>query len=295
MRTLRVLITLLAFVAAGCASTRPASPSNPSWTSCPANPNGDAAALTLPDLSADFRAVTAIICAQDSQKRPDGGTDLVAVEDRADDIADLLTALRLPDEPRTDMPCQSILITGPWLALLDEQGRWVRPGFPTTACGTPKPQVLEAIDGLTRSRVSTRVVAEIESAGAAKSGCSQTWSDMIAATGADAVDGEMRPLTRDRALPQLCVYRVPASEQGNGKPAGDFESGRRLRPAEWAAVKRHLASAGPATACRMPAGRFALLSGNIYVELDSCRRVMAPANSGNTLRQAPDALVTLLS
>jgi hypothetical protein len=68
---------------------------------------------------------------------------------------------------------------------------------------------------------------------------------------------------------------------------------------QWAAIKREIRAARSAAACTTPANRFALLptdSGDVYVELDGCKRIMAPTASGReTLRQASPALLALLA
>jgi hypothetical protein len=273
---------------------------HPAWASCPADGLGGDEALTLPLLDDSFRPVRAVVCGSGSQKRPDGGTDAVAVEDRADDIAALLAALRLPDEPRTDGPCAAVGFAGPWLALLDEQGRWIRPGLPVTECEWPRPELRAAVDDLTLSRVDTRVLQETESAEAAAADCSQQAADMVWATAeyADVADAR---LAGDDAPVRLCVYVVPERLRGDVKPVGDFESGGPLPAQRWTAVRRHLAAAAPATACGTPASRFALLFAvgmQAYVELDGCRRALVPAvgptPAAYTVRQAPTAVVTLL-
>lgn len=53
-------------------------------------------------LDEKFQPVAAIICRSDSEPHPGGGSDLVAVEERADDITALVAALRLPDQSVRD-------------------------------------------------------------------------------------------------------------------------------------------------------------------------------------------------
>jgi hypothetical protein len=81
-------------------------------------------------LDVDFAAVAAIVCGGDTQDRPDGSQYSTATEDRAGDVAKLVAALRLPDEPRTQRLRTHEYFTVPWFVLLDVQGRWVRPGVP---------------------------------------------------------------------------------------------------------------------------------------------------------------------
>ncbi|MGK5742389.1 hypothetical protein [Micromonospora sp. URMC 103] len=322
---------LLCLVLTGCATA--ADPPGPGlrehgpprvedrWTSCAdagaetrgaAPPTGtgatvlplltDTGASTLPLLDDTFTPVAAVLCGQQPTPRPGGGTDLVAIERRADEVTELAEALRLPDEARAAGPCTADMVVPPWLALLDERGRWLRPGIPRDGCGKPRPEVREALDRLRPTIVGTRRLAEIESAEAAAAGCVQRWADMIAvhtATGSPAPPGPAR-IAPGAAL-RLCVYRVPSSERGSAKPAGEFAYGRVLSHGENDAVIRTLAATGPATRCTTPAGRFALLrptggtGTDVYAELDGCLRVLVvPPSGAPTLGRADPALAALL-
>src|SRR5215467_14638832 len=132
----------------------------PRWTSCaadapPPSPGGGLDALNLPRLGGDFTPRAVVICAEQVDQRADGGTDLVAAESRADDITGLVAALRLPDSRPTTGACTADLPTVPWFALLDAQGRWVRPGVPMDACDKVRIEVRDALAGLRLTRVST--------------------------------------------------------------------------------------------------------------------------------------------
>jgi hypothetical protein len=101
---------------------------------------------------------------------------------------------------------------------------------------------------------------------------------------------------------RLCRYRVPASEQRSGKPAGQFVAGGILAKRRWTAIATAVRAAGPARRCATPAGEFALLrhaddtGGELYVELDGCRRIMWQRPDGPpSLAQADDALIALLT
>jgi hypothetical protein len=311
-----LVVTAVLATVAGCAGEpgAPAPPAGqlkiePAWTSCaaeaptpsesgrpdPADP------LTLPRLAADFRPVAAVVCATDQLRRPDGGADLAATESRADDVTALVAALRLPDEPPTDgVVCTMDRPLIPFFVLLDEQGRWVRPGVPRDGCGKYRGEVREAMYGLRLTRVSARPFEEVLSPEAAAAGCSQRWSDMVWAAESSSQQPAVIPPGFDGPVrPQLCAYRVPAEQQGTGKPAGDFVSGRYLSDEQWAGTQREIESAAAAGPCTTPANRFAVLhiaAGQIYVELDGCRRVLAQAADGSpTLRRASPALLALLA
>lgn len=112
----------------------------PRWTSCAAEApdppgTGGVDALALPRLGDGFTPTAGIVCREEVQRRADGGADRVATESRADEVAALVALLRLPGEPPTDGPCTADLRTVPWFVLLDDQGRWIRPGVPKDSCG----------------------------------------------------------------------------------------------------------------------------------------------------------------
>jgi hypothetical protein len=281
----------------------------PSWTSCAVEaPDsfrfGGAEATLLPRLGDSFVATAAIVCAAHPERRADGGEDLVAAESRADDVAALAAALRLPDEPLTNGACTMDLPNVAWFSLLDAGGRWIRPGLPTDRCGKIRIEVRNAVAALTLIRISSRTVSEIESAEAAASGCGQAWADMIAVETAQNSSPRgttfAYPLAAARQI-RLCAYRVPTSEQGSAKPAGTFVYGGVLTPDRRTSIEKSLVANRPVRVCSTPAGRFALLrsvdsiGGEVYLELDGCQRIMATAVNGPAaLAQADAALVKLL-
>jgi hypothetical protein len=311
-----VLVVVVAGLA-GCAGRSGGDNNTPSdpptghdrWTSCAAvasagqggRPGADATALAR--LSEEFRPASVVVCDVHPQPTGRGGEDLVEVEGRAQEIAVLLTALRLPDQPRTRGACTAELPVVPWFALLDTDGRWVRPGVPVDACGKIRVEVRDAVRALALSTVATRKLGEITSDQAAAAGCSQTWADMM------SVELRLNPNARPgpgaipwvgAAVLRLCVYRVPLREQGSDKPAGDFEYGGVLDRQRRAAVEKSLLAAGPARTCSTPASRFALLladdrGGPVYVELDGCQRIMIDVpRSAVVLAQADAILINLL-
>ena len=286
---------------------------HPEWRSCDVAappekvvPDSGGDAFVLPRLGEGdgFVPVAAVICATAPEKRPDGGTDMVAIEERATDIAALVEALRLPDQRATDGMCDLSLVLPPWLALVDAGGRWIRPGVPFDVCGKPRIEVREATEALAMKRVSTRSLREIESAGAAATGCGQGWADMVWVM---TQDGSVTPGPVDELRVwaeelRVCVFAVPDDQKRSAKPAGDFVSGGELASARRDAVERALLAAGPAAPCDIPAERFALVSrpdhthGEIYVELDGCRRILVyPVDTKPVLAQGDAALAALLA
>ncbi|MEH1017032.1 hypothetical protein V6U90_28530 [Micromonospora sp. CPCC 206060] len=260
---------------------------------------------TLPRLGTDFAATVAIHCRLEPKRRADRGQDLVLTEGRATDLTTLLAALRLPDERLTTDACTLEMPPVPNLLLLDPQGRWIRPGLPVDGCGRPRAEVREAVRDLRLITVTEKVVRELESSGAAVSGCGQEWSDMVATETGDPISlarpGRVSiPFTRTAPL-RLCVFRVPGEQQGTSKPAGTFEYGLILPQHRREPVEQTLTALPPARQCTGTADRFAVLrtvdgtGGEVYVELDHCRRVLTTPSSGPpTLAQADNTLVGLL-
>jgi hypothetical protein len=258
-------------------------------------------ALTLPLLGDGFQPVSAVVCREGIRQRPGGGTELTAEEARADDLTAVLPTLRLPDESATAEVCTMDLPGVPWLALLDRDGRWIRPGVPVDACGKPRMEFRAAYEKLATTTVKSRVVQQVESDEAASSGCSQTWADMAWALGGaeDRHETSLAPLPEETNV-RRCVYDVPASEQGSGKPAGDFRAGGPLPATGWTAIRDEIKKAAPSTAtCGTPASSFAVLhlesGGTVYIEADGCRRILIePANGPSVYRQSNAHLTTLV-
>jgi len=272
-----------------------------------------ASATALPRLGEDFVAVAAVLCLMHPERRPDGGKDLVAIENRATDVAGVVAALHLPDAQRTSGDCLAMAYPGvEWFALLDADGRWVRTRVPVDECGQSRGEVVAALAALSLTVVSRRTVGEIESTSAAASGrvaagagCGQTWADMVSVVTMARLPARRGvfayPFATSREV-RRCAYRVPASEQRSDKPAGTFEFGGILRPDSRKSIEAALAHLPPERACATPAGRFAVLQagdsrgGEVYVEMDGCRRVMVTSiNARVAIAQASDTLIELLA
>ncbi|GIF22474.1 hypothetical protein BJ973_002799 [Actinoplanes tereljensis] len=295
-----IVLLVVALLAGGCAGQAADGGESPvvqpRWESCAAvTPEEGTEGLALPKLDDSFVPVSAVICRTVPVRRPSGGEDMVAAEDKAGDIAGLLATLRLPDEKPTNGACTADLVLVPYLVLLDADGRWIRPGVPVDACRKPRIEFRDALGQLKTERVSGRVVLELESDEAAASGCGQAWADMVWVIGENGGgNASLAPLAPENAEVRRCVYRVPAKEQGGAKPAGEFETGGKLPAGTWAAVRRELTNAAPAGRCTTPASRFAVLTtpaGEVYVEGDGCRRALLGETA---LRTATPALEKLL-
>lgn len=102
-------------------------------------------AFTLPLLDDGFAAVSVIVCAEGPREKPDGTLERVVEETRTEPPAALLAALRLPDEDQgVEGYCTMDLPHVPWLALVDGDGRWIRPGIPIDSCGKPRTELQTA-------------------------------------------------------------------------------------------------------------------------------------------------------
>ncbi|GIM67708.1 hypothetical protein Aau02nite_28500 [Amorphoplanes auranticolor] len=281
----------------------------PAWSSCadagaessgPASGGGDLAGL--PSLDDSFQPVAVVVCTLPTLRPPSGGAKVAATESRADDVTALVAALRLPDEPMSGDACSLELYLPPFFALLDEQGRWVRPGLPHDGCGKVRSEVREALGGLRLTPVSPGPAPETGSSQAAAAGCTRQWADMVWVTAQWGTSGEPAVVPEGFDGPvrvRLCAYRVPADQQRSGKPAGEFASGRELSDEQWTAARKEVEAAAPAPACSDPASEFVVLhlgSGQIYVERDGCRRLLAQTADGlDTIRQASPELLAQLA
>ncbi|HEX8631225.1 MAG TPA: hypothetical protein VF755_23955 [Catenuloplanes sp.] len=308
-------VTLVAAMLAGCGPT----PKNaaqvpaggeagePPWTSCAAEVPGSAAAsadvTALPRLADNFVPANVIVCGEQPERRADGGQDMVATESRADDVAALVAALRLPDAPPNNGSCTLDLPGVPWFAVLDAQGRWVRPGLPLDECGKIRIEVRDAVAGLKLTRLKTRVISELESGEAAASGCGQTSSDLVSAHSGGVTFNRLTDAPRWAGKQvRLCTYRVPAKEKGLGKPTGQLTRGAVLPADRTGEIEKALKAAGAARTCGKHASQFAVLaaadgsSETVYVELDGCQRILVDGPSGRpALGQGGAALTGLLN
>lgn len=258
-----------------------------------------------------FHARTVVSCATDDRTTAAGGTELVAVERRGIDqaaMARLVAALRLPDQPTPpDTICPAVGYGYPWLFLLDGSGHAVRPREPRGVCGGPRVEVGTALDALALRIVDTWPIRALVSPEAARTGCSQSYSDVVRM---DTLTGNRPPAAPLGGDPfagtdavRSCVYRVPAEELGSPKPGGEFFRGAMLIGSGRARLGALLAAAPAAMPCVHEATRFAVLgqsnSGPAgYVELDGCQRVLvedaSTGRTGRRLAQAPTGLIALL-
>lgn len=319
MRTL-VWAAAIVLAAVGCAASAPVDRPAPAaravthqaWTGCPAGQPGpgiqqgplDGSATRLPRLGDDFRPVAVIVCVEASEKRPDGGRDLVSSEYRGDDVTELMSALRLPDAPVTGKPCIADAPFPQWFALIDAQGRWARPGTPEDGCGDTRRELLDAADRLTLTVTRRHPVRELESAQAAAAGCQQLASDRVAQfSQPDSPALGVKPVPFRFSGPvRLCVYRLFADQPAGG--LADFVRGGVLPPDRWTALRQHLQEPRAGAPCAGRSTLFAWLAGaehpfrdgDVRVQLDGCRQLLLESPTGSmTLARADPALVALLA
>jgi len=298
------------------AKADPALMSGDKWTSCrdhPA-PYGEVVdklpdnTVEWPPLAADFTPVAAMLCTVGFERRSDGGEDQVLTESKATEINVLVAAYRLPDEQGTVEACDAVGVFPPDVAFVNAQGHWVRPRAPLNLCSQPRTEVLEAARTVPKTMVRKTVLREVVSAGAARTGCSQQWGDMVwsvsQSSGATPVGPGSAPGVKDDI--RICVYEVPASEMGSGKPAGSYVEGAVVTVTEFAPLRVAIEATGPAEPCQAEAEKFAVVgnaersSDLLYIELNGCRRIMhdTVADTGKTsevFSQGDLALATLLT
>lgn len=329
----RLRVAAIALAVACCSASTPVQPPqpvvHPVWTACPttsstgpylmeARPGGSA--TQLPRIGDGFRPVAVIVCAERSQKRPDGGEDLMSTQYEGTDIAELMSALRLPDLPEEDV-CGADLPYPKWFALRDAQGRWVRPGTPTdgcacyhrapgmgaNGCAAARQEVLDAVNRLTLTAIRSHPVRELRSARASAAGCPQIDNDRVA----DFSDSEITDQVTERPASltfsgrvRFCVYRVPPHQSAAWGQAGHFVRGGVLPESRRAALQRLLRAPRAGDRCADASTRFVWLTnaenqyndGQVRVQLDGCRQLLIDGPTGDImLARADPALIALLS
>jgi hypothetical protein len=191
-----------------------------------------------------------------------------------------------------------------WFALLDAQGRWVRPGTPADGCGVVRRELLDAVVRLPLTMVRSHPVLVLRSAGAAAAGCDQRDSDRVAQFSepdSPALGGDPVPFVFSRPV-RLCVYRLSTDQRVGG--TGEFVRGSLLSPERLAALRQHLQAPRAGAPCAEGSTLFARLTsaeddardGTVRIQLDGCRQMLLePSGGGPVLARGDPALVTLLS
>jgi hypothetical protein len=312
MRTI-VATAAVVLLAAGCGSgvrtddtaveVPPAvAPSDPAATpespGAHAPPGLECRDVTGGAMPADAVPSAVVDCLPTTGHVPGDGEWLFRVDRRATDVERLVAALRLPSKPRTDGPC-TMDLRGPLVVLLEVDGHLVPVDPPRDECGKPRREVIDAYQALHWTETGRTPLERLRSEAAVASGC-ETWKDMLAL---DAGTPASRPggpgVVPTRGELRVCRYRSvyppdwrPASNVVvDGVPQDGFVPAGGVRDR----IVAGLSDAGPAAACDERHTRFAIVfvgTGQAYVELDGCLRVLAP---DGTLRQGTRDLVTLLT
>ena len=91
------------------------------------------------------------------------GTFTVQVAEVADSgLADFLTQLRLPSDPRgTNVVCPLFRIATPWFALIDSHGAVLQVALPTTQCGQIRATAIAALNALPFREVAAVRLARV--------------------------------------------------------------------------------------------------------------------------------------
>lgn len=255
---------------------------------------------TVP-LPADFTAVAAVRCGVEVETIADDGTWTVALGQRATGNLDaLITALRLPSvspPAGTQIACAAVAMVLPNFALVDAQGRIVRPSLPHDACDSPLPQAVDALNALAWKTETKQKLAQVQTQAEIDTGCPNAYKDVFelpaGASSTPWIAPDGAPTVKPAAA---CEYTVSPT---GGSPIGlgEFGHGVKLGSTQQLAIASALTNAGstPAAACTATASKFALLTvgaSDIAVELDGCQRTVYP---NLFVAQTPPSVLNALS
>jgi hypothetical protein len=277
--------------------------SNPGATpvspGAPAPPGLECRGVTGGSLPADAAPSAVLDCLPITGHMPGDGEWLFRVDRRATDLERLVAALRLPSKPRTHGGECTTDVRGPVVVLLEVEGRVVPVDPPRDECHHPRPEVIAAYKALHWTETGRTPLQRKRSQAAVADGC-EIWKDMLAIDAGTAASRPGGPgAVPTRGELRVCRYRSvypagwkPASNVVvDGVPLDGFVPAGGVRDR----IVAGLSDAGPAVACDQRHTRFAIVfvgTGQAYVELDGCLRVLAP---DGTLRQGTRDLVTLLT
>ena len=235
-------------------------------------------------LPADFHAVAAVRCMSRSRMVPGDGEWGFADADRADSgLAAMVAALRLAPEPTPTgtVACAAVGILVPPFALVDANGDVVNPALPQSFCGTPLPQVLDAMNALPWRTETEQKTTRLQTQAEIDTGCSPEYKDLFV----HPILSTPTPWSEVRAPAapgpmKACVYTVPGDPMTSDP---QFVGGATFNSAQVAAVTQTLAAmtgTTPAPACALYATRFVMFTGlglnDAVIELDGCHRIQWP-------------------
>ena len=330
MRAVRssFVVALLALVAAGCATRGnavspggPGDSGNSASDSIAAQPGGNpdspgvscatlgfgepntGPADTPVPIPAGFTPVAATRCQSGMETVPGDGEWMTRIEQRTEgDFTALMAALRRPNEvapPNT--ACTAIGYVPIIVTLIDAGGRTVVPAVPTTKCGAPQPETVQALRDLPWQTQQTTRVRQLQSELEKSSGCSGAYKPTIAVAAAlgaqPPVVGPVFPSTPD-AL-RVCRYELTDQDHINGLKSGSLASAGTLDATAAAALVQAMAQAPAAKPCSVVEAPFAVVYPpgqgglGIAIELGGCYRFL-DSNNGSALRQLDAATVAPL-
>ena len=334
MRTRTALYALglaLAFgLCAGCANTPPIAhvsvppmtapvtgsavptvDSAPNSTRCPANSKDPAitqltaenaattsASPSSTPLPADFEAVAVVRCEDEVQTVAGDGTWNFALAQRATSgLSALMTALRTPSSSApsgSSFACSAVGIVVPDFALVDAQGRILRPTLPHDVCALPLTAAIDAVNALPWKTEAEQRLAQEQTQPELQTGCPGEYKDVFEFVPIPSAS----PWTTTVEPTMACEYTVSsATSPGDPTNLGEFSHGLKLTGARQLAIADAITNsrATAPKACSAKATRFALvtvsMSQNVAIELDGCRRMAYP---DYYLVQAPSAVLTAL-
>lgn len=118
---------------------------------------------TLQPLAAGVVIDAVVRCETVTRTYAGAGTFTVQVAEVADTgLADFLTQLRLPSDPRgTNVVCPLFRIATPWFALIDNHGSMLRVALPTTQCGQVRATAIAALNALPFREVAAVRLARV--------------------------------------------------------------------------------------------------------------------------------------
>jgi hypothetical protein len=281
---------------------------NPSFspnTRCPSDSQDPAVVQLAADggsaqskpLPASFDAVAVVRCEDEVETVSGDGTWDMALAQRATgDLSALIAALRTPSsDPPTasDIACAAVGVEIPVFALVDAEGRIVRPALPHDECDEPLTKVLDAVNAMPWKTETEQKLSQDQTRAEIDTGCLPAYKDVF-----DLPSPGAAPWTTSLEPTIACEYTVSGSA-GGSVGLGEFDHGLKLSAAQQLTISTALKSSDSgltaAKACSTQASTFALLmvspSENVVVELDGCLRVSYP---DYFVAQAPPSLLAAL-
>jgi hypothetical protein len=225
--------------------------------------------------------------------RGDGQWQVRLEETAVSGVGALVAAVRLPDLPRTDGACPAIGQVAPDVWAVDAAGRAVRFRWPVDGCGLIRTEAMTALEAVRWRTAAFKRLQQVASQAALDSGCEMQWKEMAAIEATSGIRHAAGDLSGLSALSagKVCVYRITDRQT----PGGTFAAGSRLTGPAWRRLASDLAVApadDAASTCSTVGSRFAVVepgtAQEAYVELDGCRRILAPQGG---FRASTDAVV----